>query len=338
MYQNEKHKQRVENRGDGYIYIGSYHCGEITIDGKCYKKGSMIRIKCPYCGKEYDLGLDGFINQNNRCKHCCNSYINSFAYHIEVELGENLNDYWDWKKNNELGINPYYITKQCNRKVWIKCTEKDYHDSYDVRLNDFVSHKHRCPYCNHRRIHPLDSFGYLYPSKAKYWSKNNEKSPYEIAPKSGDKYKFICENCGKEFDRNLRDLNRYNTGVYCTDCNNSELEETTKQVLQKYNIKYEREKEFEKLIGEGNKPLRYDFYLPDCNLLIELQGIQHEEWQKTWMSKERFERQLEHDKRKREYAKQHNIKLLEIWYYDMDNIEDILIKELNLKKLYQYRN
>lgn len=40
--------------------------------------------------------------------------------------------------------------------------------------------------------------------------------------------------------------------------------------------------------------------------------------------------QDEHDKRKRNYAKEHNINLLEIWYYDMDNIEEILIKELNL--------
>ena len=49
------------------------------------------------------------------------------------------------------------------------------------------------------------------------------------------------------------------------------------------------------------------------------------------MSKEDFERQLEHDRRKKEYAKQNNINLLEIWYYDIDNIEEILINELNLK-------
>lgn len=50
---------------------------------------------------------------------------------------------------------------------------------------------------------------------------------------------------------------------------------------------------------------------------------------KTWITKEDFERQLEHDKRKRNYAKENNIRLLEIWYYDIDNIEEILIKELN---------
>lgn len=34
LYQNEKHKKRVKERGDGYTYIGSYRCNEITIDGK----------------------------------------------------------------------------------------------------------------------------------------------------------------------------------------------------------------------------------------------------------------------------------------------------------------
>lgn len=38
--------------------------------------------------------------------------------------------------------------------------------------------------------------------------------------------------------------------------------------------------------------------------------------------------QQEHDKRKRDYAQNHDIKLMEIWYYDFDNIENILIDNL----------
>lgn len=38
----------------------------------------------------------------------------------------------------------------------------------------------------------------------------------------------------------------------------------------------------------------------------------------------------EHDKRKREYAKSHGYKLLEIWYYDYNNIEEILNRELEV--------
>lgn len=49
MYFNEKHKERVENRSDGYIYIGSYHRNEETIDGKNLKHDkNYIRVKCPY--------------------------------------------------------------------------------------------------------------------------------------------------------------------------------------------------------------------------------------------------------------------------------------------------
>ena len=44
----------------------------------------------------------------------------------------------------------------------------------------------------------------------------------------------------------------------------------------------------------------------------------------------KFARQQEHDRRKREYAKQNNIDLLEIWYWDYDNIEDILSNKLNI--------
>ena len=327
MYFNEKHNQIVISRGDNYKYICTYKCGEITIDGKCNKKCSYIRVKCPYCGTEYDIQL-GYFKNDCKCSHCCNKYENSFAYHIQQELKEPLNKYWDWEKNT---VNPYHIYKSTAKiKIYIKCTKVNYHDSYDIYPNSFYNGM-RCGYCGNHKVHQLDSFGALYPSKAKYWSKNNDKTAFEVSPKSRDKYNFICEKCGEEFKRRLDSLNQNNHGVYCIDCNNSQLEEITKQVLQKYNIKYIPQKTYNNLLGLGNGNLSYDFYIPDYNLLIECQGEQHEHYCKGFhKTKKDFEKQLEHDKRKREYAKQHNIKLLEIWYYDIGNIEDILIKELNL--------
>ena len=78
--------------------------------------------------------------------------------------------------------------------------------------------------------------------------------------------------------------------------------------------------------------MSYDFYLPDYNLLIECQGEQHERFIRGFHeTEESFEKQLEHDRRKREYAKKNNIDLLEIWYYDMDSIEEILIEKLYIE-------
>lgn len=215
------------------------------------------------------------------------------------------------------------------------CQKKGYHNDnggYETNVYDFYK-GNRCPYCTTRRgkVHTKDSFGSLYPEKAKYWSKNNDKSPYEVTPKSGKKYKFICEKCGQEFERDLLHLNQANIGVFCRKCNSSQLEIKTKNVLEKHNIKYEIQIKYEDLLGLGNGNLSYDFYLPDYNLLIECQGIQHESWRKNWITKEDFEKQLEHDRRKREYAKKNNIDLLEIWYYDMDSIEEILIEKLYIE-------
>ena len=80
----------------------------------------------------------------------------------------------------------------------------------------------------------------------------------------------------------------------------------------------------------GGGHLSYDFYLPNHNLLIEYQGGFHDgtvtgSYQKLYD----LERQQMHDKIKEKYAEQHNIRLLEIWYWDFDNIENILDEVLN---------
>lgn len=407
LYQNEKHKKRVKERGDGYTYIGSYRCNEITIDGKNKKhNANYIRVKCPYCEKEYDIQL-GHFDRGDNCASCCNSYENSFAYYIQQELKEPLNKYWDWEKNT---VDPYCVASQSHKKVYIKCTETDYHDSYLIKIDNFSQgdrcpycsgHKthpkdsfgqwlidvcgedavekywsskniinpweiapqsnkkvwllcqekdyhndnggyevscnnfykgNRCGYCINKKIHSKDSFGSLYPEKAKYWSMNNKKSPFEVAPKSHKKYKFICEECGKEFERSLASLNKSNTGVFCRECNSSQLEIKIKDILKKYNINYKTQVKYESLLGLRNGNLSYDFYLPDYNLLIECQGEQHEKFIKgLHKTYEKFERQLEHDRRKKEYAKEHNIDLLEIWYNEINDIENILIEKLHIE-------
>ena len=76
--------------------------------------------------------------------------------------------------------------------------------------------------------------------------------------------------------------------------------------------------------------LKVYFYLPKYNKLIEYQGEYHDGTARN-QNKKQFKKQQEHDERKRKYAKDNDIDLLEIWYWDFKNIENILIKELNLK-------
>ena len=142
-----------------------------------------------------------------------------------------------------------------------------------------------------------------------------------------------CKICGHIWNTEPRNIisNRKNG---CPKCKNSKGEKKIENWLINNNIYYISQKTFQDLIGLKGGKLSYDFYLPNENILIEYQGQQHEKPVSFYnkLSEENtiiaFGNQQEHDRRKREYAKLHNIKLLEIWYYDFKNIEDILKNHL----------
>ena len=75
----------------------------------------------------------------------------------------------------------------------------------------------------------------------------------------------------------------------------------------------------------------YDFYIPDMNILIECQGLQHIYPVEYFGGEEQFKVQQEHDRRKREYAEKNGYKLLEISYWNYDKIDEILSKELSVQ-------
>lgn len=129
----------------------------------------------------------------------------------------------------------------------------------------------------------------------------------------------ICGNIWEIKPNNFLSGNRR-----CPYCASSKGEKKIEEYLNKNNIPYESQKRYDDLLGLKNGSLSYDFYLPQYNTLIEYQGAQHSHSVIFFGGEESFKTQKEHDRRKREYAILHNINLLEIWYYDFNNIEDIL--------------
>lgn len=115
----------------------------------------------------------------------------------------------------------------------------------------------------------------------------------------------------------------------CPSCNESIGERNIRIFLDSKNIKFITPYKFDDLMGMKGGFLSYDFYLPDFNLLIEFQGEQHEHQIDFFGGENQFKIQQEHDKRKRDYAKIHNINLLEIWYYDINNVKNIIERCLN---------
>ncbi|HDG7527435.1 TPA: hypothetical protein PFR81_001927 [Clostridioides difficile] len=194
-YIDEKYKYEVE-KDDEYKYIRSFKIGERLNQGNKNKE-PYVQVKHIYCKHIYETPIKSFINKKYNCPKCCGSYENSFAYHIEQELGEAIDKYWDFNKNT---INPYMINKNGHTEIWIKCKKFNYHKSYKTTPNRFNANKNRCPYCKKSKVHSKDSFAQYHISNTdkdfleKYWDYNkNEINPYEVSFKSHKKIWVKCQ-------------------------------------------------------------------------------------------------------------------------------------------------
>ena len=290
-----------------------------------YSTDKFCWFKCPKNIHNSELkSISHFVNRRKKNMDC--AQCNSFAQYLINLYGENaLKLYWDYNKNT---IDPWEINKCGCMKVWIKCQDINYHESYQVRCSDFTIKNSRCPYCTGKKVHKFDSLGWIYPQVLEIWSDKNKKSPYEYTPHSQQKVWWKCpDSKHKDYFRDINSSGKYN--FRCPSCDFSKGEKRIEDWLNIHLITYESQKAFNNLIGLGNRNLTYDFYLPKQNLLIEYQGEFHKQNIVPNQTKEQFKYQQEHDRRKKQYTIDNNINFLEIWYWDFNNIESILEKEVN---------
>lgn len=138
--------------------------------------------------------------------------------------------------------------------------------------------------------------------------------------------KCYCNDCGYEFDKFPRDVIK---GVTCPNCLSSKGEQLVRNYLEKHKIVFEKEKVFPNL--KYRKPLRFDFYLPDYNSIIEFDGMQHFKPVKfnANTSDKRavyeYEELKKRDKMKNDYCKKNHINILRI-RYNTKNIEEEISK------------
>ena len=101
----------------------------------------------------------------------------------------------------------------------------------------------------------------------------------------------------------------------------SKVEDRFAQIFISANIPYIREKTFPEL---KNGILRYDFYLPTFNILVEIDSMLHfKPIPKFHKSKTDFTHAQQNDRLKNSFALSHNIKLYRIPEWEFDNIHTI---------------
>lgn len=189
-----------------------------------------------------------------------------------------------------------------------------------------------CSFCAGKKVSISNCLATKRPDMAKQWhpTKNNI-TPFDVVCGSHRKVWWICEN-GHGWPAAINNRTILNRG--CPFCNNSHGENFLKSVFDKKDESYISQKTFDGLIGLGGGLLSYDFYLPKYNLLVEYQGEYHDraiclyKGEPRELAEKRYKKQQEHDERKRKYALANGYNLLEIWYYNLNNIEDILQREI----------
>ena len=295
-----------------YVEENNYNFIEFI---KFDKLNSIIKIWCKNPMHEpYKINFSYF-RKNARCKECNyekarERYAYSYKYVKEYieSFGHKL-------------ISKEY--KNSRSELEISCPNKK-HKSYKTTLMLFKKSKYKCPECRSEHLGDwkrlnyncvkdyIESFGYKMIS-----------THYRTAR---DKIIIQCQNSHEPYKTTY---DKFKQGYRCPHCSQPKGEKYIEEILNIHNIQYETQYKFKDC--KLYRTLPFDFYLPDYNCCVEFDGRQHYEIIKYFGGLDRFIDTKIRDTIKTEYCKNNNIKLIRIPYWEMKDIENILINKLNLK-------
>jgi very-short-patch-repair endonuclease len=287
---NEKNPRQVFKSGTSNKYWFDCHCGHSfnsTLGN--ISSGSW----CPYCANQK---ICNGIN-------CMNCYNKSFASHEKCK-------YWSSKNEKK----PRELFKSSRNTCIFDCDICMH--SFERTLNDIISSGCWCPYCciptkllcdKHDCEHCYNRSFASHP-KAKQWSKKNEYQPRDVSKSSGKKCIFDCNKCDNEFTTSLDSISR---GTWCPLCVNKTEAKLYEKLLPIYPSLLTQ---FKQDWCMKKSYLPFDFCIPECKIIIELDGAQHFRQIANWSSPEH---QFENDKYKEECANQHGYSVIRLLQEDV---------------------
>lgn len=258
-------------------------------------------FNCQDCEHEYYQSLSNKTNNNRDCPFCtsklCGNITCKFCLIKSCYKYKNI-----WSNKNK--VLSHQVSISNGTKYWFNCLDCGH--SYEQRPYIKTSGSD-CPYCcNQIRCGTISCEFCLEKSCYKYkeiWSKKNSKKPQEVAISSGKKFLFNCMECSYEYTQSP---NGKSKGTGCPTCVNKSERKVADHLKE---IKVNFKKEF-----KINSNKRYDFYLPDFNLIIEIDGNQHFKQISNW---QRCEDTIENDIQKMKIAIENGYSILRIYQPDI---------------------
>ena len=314
-----------ERKGYTYTKRGDiFLCNAEDLSVGSHKK---VKVLCYYCGDIVDVVWKDYVKYKDKRYSCCKCRQKKTSEKTLNKRQEHL--YMSAK--NFCDSKGYILLSSiddilCSSSiVRYKCPK---HGIIETKIYALLLH-HGCSSCQYEEIskrskHTIQDIIELGESL------NIEiLNPEEYVDYYTINLKCICNKCGKIYLVSYQ-LLQQNKCLICPQCSKSESRGETKVrlYLENNSINFEQQKRFYDC--RTTVPLPFDFYLKDLNTVIEYDGEGH--YHKVDFrghdGTETFKRTKSNDKIKNIYCKNNNINLIRIPYWDFNNIEKILDKEL----------
>lgn len=291
------------------------------------KVHSKVEIVCKIHGS-FDMTPVAHTSQRQGCTKCANEYksqsmtltTDQFISKAQ-EVHNNIYDYSLVDYND------------AQSDVTIICK---LHGEFKQRPTNHIHNQAGCPKCadisgSDKRKTTRDKF------IEKAIKTHSDRYDYSNIPrlfKMSDEIEMSCKEHGT-FKRKPDD--HIHSSIGCPTCSKlmtqSKGELAVSTILTKANIPFIREHRFNDCRGKRN-PLRYDFYLPDHNLVIEYDGNQHHNYvpylHRTYDS---YLEGIRLDKIKDDYCKNNNIRMVRISntkVFEIDQVISEILLEVKL--------
>jgi hypothetical protein len=281
---------------------------------------TKIKCRCLIDGNEWEANPRSLLRSNG-CKICghrkrWDSRGRKTTEDIICEMQE---------INNDIEI----IGEYKGAHKLIECRCKIDGTKWSSYVCNLLNQSAGCPECTTQRVRELESF-----SQEEFEQRIKNRHPHiEIVGKYINRTTRIKCKCllhDVEYDVSPRTL-LYLSGTGCPECYQSTGERRMIQILQK--IGYDIKSQYTFADCKYINVLRFDAYSEKYNIAFEYQGQQHyypvDFSGDVDIAKKEFELCQIRDNVKREYCNKNNIYLIEIPYWECDNMESFLCSELD---------
>lgn len=272
----------------------SKYPNKILILGEYINAKTKIECQCMQCKTPLEMTPDNLM-RGRGCYKCSN---NSGVKKTTKEFKEEL---YNKFPNSSVII----IGKYTGAKTSIKCQCKNCNHIWKTTPSSLLRGS-GCHKCTGHIAKTTEEF------KKDYYDKfpNSTISIIGSYKKECEPIKCRCKVCNNEW--NTTTPHRLLNGVGCPKCSNSKGNNLIKDILDKNNIEYIEEMKFKDC--KKKDFLRYDFYLPKYNIIIEYDGEQHFTSTSFYGGEQGFNQRKKYDNIKNDYCKNNDILLLRIPY------------------------